>query len=112
MDKIKLVKGQIRIPWVIRNDWMIKVPTIRHRLHKSGTVSLVWAENIELRTKAGIVLIDMTKKAYVMVPKEILCQYEKTFAPYQGRKSALVIYKIGEIVKTHGIELIKLEVEE
>lgn len=100
--------GGLFIPGHINKDWIIKVPTVKHRLNRSGTCSLKIAERYDLQTKAGILLVDSTAKAYVYIPKSILDLYEPVLKDFQGIKNSLIVYQVGKIIEEQKLEMVKI----
>lgn len=100
--------GGLFIPGHINKEWIIKVPTVRHRLKRSGTCSLKIAERYDLQTKAGILLVDSTAKAYVYIPKSILDLYEPILKDFQGIKNSLIVYEVGRIIEEQKLEMVKI----
>lgn len=89
----------------INNDWVIKIPTVDHRLSRLGTVALKMSENYDLKSKKGVIYVDMTLKKYVLVPKEILEEHFLKMADYSGVKNCLWVYDIKTPVQLEKIQL-------
>lgn len=105
--------GGLAIPYLLNKEWLIRIPTIPHRLSRAGTCSLKMAEKYHLVNLKGIVYIDMTKRAYVMVPLTILTQYELEGKSFQGLKNSIFVYQIKQMLVDHPeLELIPILTEE
>lgn len=101
-------KGGLYIQPVIAKDWMIRVPTLRHRLCRSGTVALTPPERYDLRDKKGILFIDSTLKSYVFIPKTILDTYPVELKDCNGVKESLAVYNVKQMIKDHNLPLVKI----
>lgn len=105
-------KGEMVISFGLKKDWFIRIPTIRHRLHKSASAAFTAPERMDLRDRKGLLYIDMSKKVYVFVSNELLSQYATDLKDYNGVKNTLICYPVGQIVKEHDLPLIEIPTED
>lgn len=101
-------KGGILVDPLIAKDWVIRVPTVRHRLKKSGSVALTPAERYDLKEKKGILFVDLSLKKYVYIPKVLMNQYPIEFKDCNGNKGALEVHNVKRIIDEHSLELIDI----
>jgi len=101
-------KGGLFISPTIAKEWMIRVPTVRHRLSRSGTVALTPPERYDLQEKKGILLVDSTLKSYVFIPKTLLDQYPVEMKDCNGVKASLAVYDVKKIIGDHSLPLVKI----
>lgn len=100
-------KSGLRIHPKLNNDWVIKVPTRSNRLSKTGSCGLKMAEKYDLENnKMGVIFIDISLKAYVMIPKEYL--KDPVAKTCQGVKNSIFSYNVNEIVNVHNLDLVKI----
>lgn len=97
--------GKRHINHGIFKDWVVKSPTVKHRLGRlgSGTIGLTMAERFDLKSKKGIMYVDT--KHYVCIPIEILSKYEPERCDYGGVKGSIIVYNIRQIVEENQLEL-------
>ena len=92
-------------------DWIIKAPTRRNRLDRGASAGLKMDEKYELKhSKKGILFIDHTERAYVMMPKELLT--EPVGKDCNGLKNSIFSYNVNEIVNLHGLEIMSIPHED
>lgn len=113
MVKITLTQnGILKVPYEVNKEWTVKIPVVKHRLHKSGTASFIVSDHIKLMDKQGVIFVDMTKKAYVVIPKELLLKYPPEKKKFQGLDNSLIIYNVKYIIKEENLEIIPIEVKQ
>lgn len=99
--------GGLFIDSSIHKDWVVRIPTVKHRLIRGGSVALDMPQRFDLRNgKKGIVFIDMSMKKYLVITNEILALYEPTVAAYMGVKDAFHCYSVKTILEEQNLELI------
>lgn len=104
-------KGGIHVDKTIHSEWVVKAPTRRNRLDRSGSAGLKMDEKYDLKhTKRGILFIDHTQKAYVMMPKELL--EEPVGKDCNGLKNSIFSYNVNEIVNKHNLTVIPIPHED
>jgi hypothetical protein len=69
---IELRKNKVFIPYQVHKEWVVKIPTTRHRLHKGGTIGLTVPEFMDLKEKRGVIYIDFTRKTILEFSREDL----------------------------------------
>lgn len=101
--------GELFIPFELKNQWVIKVPTLKNRLRGSGSIGLTILEQYELKNKDGIIFIDGSARGYVVVPKEILMKYEPVHKmKIIGNAKMIASYPLKTIMEESGISLVKI----
>lgn len=100
-------KGVIVIPPELLHRFVIKVPTSTHRLNGTGNIGLNYMQNAQLQEERdGVIYIDMTKKVYMIIPKEIVNKFFTGYGAMSGdpkaihQYSAKSIYELG-LVPVH-----------
>lgn len=104
-------KGGIHVDKNLHAEWVIKAPTRRNRLDRSGSAGLKMDEKYDLKhTKKGILFIDHTQKAYVKMPKELL--EEPVGKDCNGLKNSIFSYNVNEIVNKHNLTIVSIPHED
>lgn len=99
--------GELYIDKSLLSEWLIKIPTRRNRLDRTGSAGLRIDERYDLKhRKKGIIYIDNTERAYVMIPKELLM--EPTGKDCNGVKNSIFSYNVNESVNKHNLEIISI----
>lgn len=92
-------KGGYFISSETRSQWLVKIPTVKNRLHRSGTLGLDMSEKYELMNhKQGVLYVDGTAKKYLLIPTEVLMRYFVKMCSYSGVRDALAQYNVKKIV--------------
>lgn len=103
--------GGIHVDKTLISEWIIKAPTRRNRLDRGASAGLKMDEKYQLKhSKKGIIFIDHTEKAYVMMPKELLS--EPVGKNCNGLKNSIFSYNVNEIVNTHNLEIVSIPHED
>lgn len=103
--------GGIHIDKSLLSDWIIKAPTRRNRLDRGASAGLKMDEKYELKhSKRGIIFIDHTERAYVMMPKELL--EEPVGKECNGVKNSIFKYSVNDVVNKHNLEIISIPHED
>lgn len=101
-------KGGLYIASSIYKDWLVRVPVVRHRLHRDGTLGLSIPEKFDLKTKKGVLLIDSTMKAYVFIGNEVMNKYVPEMKDYNGVKNSLTVYPAKKMIEENNLPLVKI----
>ena len=108
---ICLINNVLKVHPKIFSEYLVKCPTIRNRLHKQGTVCLRLEEVYDLKSKKGIVFIDMTKKVYAVISNELIREYFNRQTGIGGSNKGLFIFSVKNMLIDFKIELKPLKVE-
>lgn len=104
-------KGGLFVHPKLHGEWVVKAPTRANRLHKSGSAGLKMAEKYDLdHNKKGVLFIDHSARAYVMIPKELMGT--PVGKNCQGVKNSIFSYDVNHLVNTHNLELVRIPAED
>lgn len=102
--------GKMFVDGKLAGHYIMKIPTRVNRLAGTGSAGLKMAEKYDLEhNKKGILYIDQSLRAYVIVPKEFLTEWNGKSC--NGIKNSIFSYPIGEIMVKHNLELVKIPYE-
>lgn len=102
--------GGLYIDSKIAQEWVVRIPTVKHRLIRGGSVALDMPQRFDLRNgKKGIVFIDMSLKKYLVIPNEVLSLYEPVITAYMGVKDAFYVYSVKTILEEQKLELVPIK---
>jgi hypothetical protein len=91
--KITLKAGKsMFVPPALTKDWIVCVPTLKHRLHREGTCGLKWDKMYDLKSKKGILYVDVTKKKVFIFLKEDLMENIVKKGNIDGVKNAITVF--------------------
>lgn len=112
MDIMWKRKSGLHIAAHIYKDWFVRVPQVKNRLHRNGTVGFSIPERYEFKGKKGLLLIDSTARQYVFIPLELFEKYTPEMKDYNGVKKSLAVWNVKQIIEDHNLELIPVPREE
>jgi hypothetical protein len=104
-------KSGLHIDKGLMSDYLIKVPTRRNRLDRAGSAGLKMDEKYQLKhSKKGLLYIDHTEQAYVIIPKEFLVN--PVGKNCNGVKNTIFAFNVNQIVNEHSLEIIPIPHED
>lgn len=89
----------------LKAKWFLKVPTSKNR--NRGTIgfdSVQWHRFLESED-LGVCWINVSKKYYILVPREIIMKYDVQDAKCAGVKNAMRVLPLTEMIKDHNLTL-------
>lgn len=101
--------GTLHISKSLFNEWIVKVPTSRHRLAKNGTCSLTLVDyEYALPTRKGIVYIDMSNKSYVVLPNHVLQDFPPEAKAHAGVPRSIIVFNVKQILMARKMDVVKI----
>lgn len=100
--------GSLRIPYELHADWVVKVPTKRNRLIREGSVGLDYGEKYDLKTKKGVIYIDISSKSYIKIPKDCFLEETPEMKACNGIKNSIASWSVRDLIEKYRLELIPI----
>ena len=100
--------GRLFISSRLNSDWVIKIPTVQNRLLKNGSIALKMTEQYDLKSKKGILWIDMTDNVYIFIPKEVVEKHYVRETGVSGAKKGLKIFSVHSMVKNNEVYIVDI----
>lgn len=102
--------GRLQINSKVYAQYIVKCPSVKNRLSKSGSAGLKMDEVYDLKhgKKRGVVYIDMTKKAFVVVPVEVFLSREPVSKECNGVKNSIFSFDMNRLIETYNLQVVPI----
>lgn len=102
--------GRLQIEPRVYVNYVVKCPTVKNRLSKSGSAGLKMDEVYDLKhgKKKGVVYIDLTKKTFIIVPVALFLSQEPVGKECNGMKNSIFSFDMNRLIEAHNLQVVPI----